>query len=165
MCGTPAAGPSGADDQSSHRDGAPQRLDCPPLGMSNAVRPVCVRHTVQLLLEAGANPSITNDRGKMPYDVLVTRFPGPGHLPVRRLLQQPLLDQEHSLFLIKARRMVIRHGNATWVEERVAQGEPLPHVELVEEEEEEEEGTEEGRKLRGPWPSWWAWTDRTGSPW
>ena len=56
------------------------------------------------------------------------------------------MDQKHNQFLIKARRMVVREGNATWVRARVAQGDSLPLVELVEQEEEEDE---EGRKLRG----------------
>lgn len=81
---------------------------------------------VQMLLRAGADPSIKDASGRLPADLL-----GPRCRRSALLLQQSVDDRQKSLFIIKARFLVASiEYNIGWVIRRHARGEELPHVSL-----------------------------------
>jgi len=130
---------------------------------------------VNLLLQADANPTITNRMGQPPLNVARQHYPD--HYPVIALLKQypnAQKDAETSL-LVKARRLVVvATSNAvapSYLQARVARGQFLPRVALMPltdgqtdgEDEEDEEG-EEGRKLSTTL-AFMCGVGREGMPW
>lgn len=86
------------------------------------------QRVIKLLLDAGANPTLTNANGQTPSDVLDTR---PCNREARFVLRDKTWDQERSAYLIKVRRLVVAvAGGGKIITSRQMQGQPLPHVEL-----------------------------------
>jgi len=87
---------------------------------------------VTLLLEASATPIFTNNDGKMPLACLRQRHPS--HHAAIALLEQALANAETTALLIKARRLVVAARSnivsPSYLQARVAQGQPLPGVAL-----------------------------------
>ena len=107
---------------------------------------------LHLLLQAGANPAVTNNDGETPLAVRRHRYPS-RHAAIALLEQAP--DAEMTSLLVKARRLVTVSRNTVapfYLQRRVVDGLPLPRVALapvaagLDENEEEEE--EEGRTFR-----------------
>ena len=111
---------------------------------------------VRLLLQAGANPALTNDKGATPWTYMSHARPT-HHATIALLEQFPHTqkDAEKASLLVKARRFAIAANSNTvapsCLQARVARGRPLPCIALMrmtagQNENEEEE--EEGRKFR-----------------
>ena len=86
-----------------------------------------------LLLQAGADPLVTNKRGQTPLDE--ARRCHPTYHAVIALLEQypeAKKDAEKALFLVKVRRLAIAAKSNTvapsCLQARVARGQPLPRV-------------------------------------
>ena len=114
---------------------------------------------VHLLLQAGADPLVTNNYGETLLDWVRVHYPT-YHAVIALLEQYPdaQKDAEKATLLVKARRHVVATNSnivaPSCLQGRVARGQPLPCVALTpltdeqtEVEDEDEEG-EEGRKLR-----------------
>ena len=108
---------------------------------------------IHLILQAGANPTLTNKKGQTPMDVVRQR--NPTYHAAIALLEQGLADAEKTWLLVKVRRLAVAATSNTvapsCLHSRPAQGKPLPGVALVpvmrgHNNGEEEE--EESRKLR-----------------
>ena len=112
----------------------------------------------RLLLQAGANPALTNNNGLVPLVFLRQRHPS-YHAAIALLEHAP--DAETTSLLVKAGRLVTVSRNTvapSYLQRRVLGGLPLPRVVLtpvaagLEENEKEKEGEEEqeqeGRTLR-----------------
>jgi hypothetical protein len=112
---------------------------------------------VNLLLQANADPLISNKQGLMPLALLRHQYPT-RHAAIALLEQFPEAqkDAEKTSLLVKARRLAVAASTSNAVapsclQGRVASGVPLPRVALVplmmDEQGEDEEG-EGGRTLR-----------------
>lgn len=98
----------------------------------------CQFRLIQLLLRAGANPTLVNARGNAhghtPLDLLGTCV---CTQPARTLLQEAKHDHDRVSFILKVRRMVVVatdtnvRSRATWARARITQGKPLPEADLV----------------------------------
>ena len=89
--------------------------------------------TVHLLLQAGTDPTITNENGQTPLDV--ARHPHPTHHAAIALLEQALAEAGKASLLVKARRLAVAATSNAVVPSclliRVAQGQPLPRIALA----------------------------------
>jgi hypothetical protein len=101
-----------------------------------------------LLVQAGADPILTNDRGLAPLAYL--RQQHPTYHTTIALLEHALANAETTSLLVKARRLVatgrIEATTPSYLQGRVARGWPLPRVVLAALTGGQDE--EEGRKLR-----------------
>ena len=88
---------------------------------------------VQVLLQAGANPTLTNNNGRRPVPWLQ---PGSPHhqAAVAVLLEQASAAAEKTWLLVKARRPAVAATSNTvapsCLQDQVAQGQPLPRLRL-----------------------------------
>jgi len=86
---------------------------------------------IQLLLRAGADLALTNSGGIKPLRTLKNRYPLE---PTTLALVQQDSDAVKASFLVKARRLVMaatRTAVASYLQGRVARGQPLPSVALA----------------------------------
>jgi hypothetical protein len=98
---------------------------------------------VRTLLEAGACPLVANEHGKQPLERLRKCHPS--------FLEQAIANVKKTSLLVKARRLVVISRNTiapSYLQGRVAQAQPLPHVALVPEAGGHGDENEEGCKLR-----------------
>ena len=109
---------------------------------------------VSILLQVGANPTLTRSDGQDPLAWLRQRHPT--HHAAIALLEQALVEAEEASLLAKARRLALAANSnvvaPSCLQARVALGQPLPHIALGppmdgQNDGKDEEG-EEGRKLR-----------------
>jgi hypothetical protein len=107
---------------------------------------------VHLLLQAGANPAVTNNDGETPLAVRRHHYTS-RNAAIALLEQAP--DAETTSLLVKARRLVTVSRNTVapfYLQRRVVDGLPLPRVALAPmaagSDENEEEEEEEGRTFR-----------------
>ena len=84
-----------------------------------------------LILQAGADLTLKNNIGQSPLNRLQVVHP---FHPITVALPQQRLDVEKMYFLVKARRLVMAAARAappSYLQGRVARGEPLPLVALA----------------------------------
>jgi len=91
--------------------------------------------TIHLLLQAGANPHLTDRDGETPLESL-RHFKPTFHTAIAYLEQVP--DAEKTSLLVKARRLAVFAVTAantavapSYLQGRVARGQPLPRVALT----------------------------------
>ena len=88
---------------------------------------------IKLLLQAGANPALTNKDGLTFTDLL--RQKNPAQYPATFAFLDEAADAEKATFVIKTRRLVANAFSdasaPSYLQCRVAQGQPLPIVELA----------------------------------
>jgi hypothetical protein len=104
---------------------------------------------VRTLLEAGACPLVANEHGQQPLERL--RKCHPSFHTTIALLEQAIANVETTSLLVKARRLVVISRNTiapSYLQGRVAQAQPLPHVALAPEAGGHGDENEEGCKLR-----------------
>lgn len=101
---------------------------------------------VQLLLQAGANRTCTDDEGLTPSSLL----PPSAHIIKALLAQAP--DGEKASILVLTRRLVVAsYGNgvlSSYLQHRVANGQPLPHVSMTLDMVDHKDEDEGGRNFR-----------------
>ena len=90
---------------------------------------------VSLLIQAGANPDLTDNDGDTPLSYLRHYVPT-YHAAISFLEQYPEAQKnaEKASLLIKARRLVVLSRSTaapSYLQGRVARGQPLPHVVLM----------------------------------
>jgi hypothetical protein len=103
---------------------------------------------IQLLLQSGADPTLSNADGETPLDLL--QLINPTHSTTLALLKQSL-DAEKASFLVKVRRLTMAATRTTapsFLQGRVACGLPLPHVALASMATDGENGNVEGEEAR-----------------
>lgn len=89
------------------------------------------QRVIELLLAAGADPTIRAEDGETPLDVLRWKDPLANHGAIR-LLEDAMAESERAAILVKARSIAV---GKPYLQGRVGRGEPLPRLELVEDEE------------------------------
>lgn len=104
---------------------------------------------VAQLLKAGADPTLENDDGERPLHCFEEKFPT--HPATIALLEQSL-DADKAWFFVKARHLVMDAFSTmvpSFLQDRVAEGLPLPHVALAATDGQNNDNEEEARrKLR-----------------
>ena len=90
---------------------------------------------IYLLLQANANPLVTNNTGRGTPLALVLRYVhGTTYTTTIALLEQALVATEVTALLVKARRLVVAATTdviPSYLQGRVERGQDLPRVELV----------------------------------
>jgi len=133
---------------------------------------------VRTLLQAGANPTLTTIDPHTPLEMILSVFRHPherdqGTITTIALFEDALAEAEKASLLVKARRLTVAASTSTaavpsYVQRRVAQGRPLPHVALApvvgkqKKRGADKEG-EEARKLRTALGFMWG-LEREGMP-
>ena len=87
---------------------------------------------VHLLLQAGAYPTLTNEDGDMPLDLL--RLLNPTYTTTIALLEGALTEVEKTWLLVKARRFIVAARSnfiPPHLQDRVARGQPFPQLALA----------------------------------
>ena len=86
-----------------------------------------------LFLQAGADPSITNNQGLTPVDILRRVNKNPS-ITIIEGFPDAQKDAERAALLVKARRLVVAANQdavvPSYLQGRVLRGQPLPRVEL-----------------------------------
>ena len=96
---------------------------------------------VRTLLQAGADPTLTTIDPHTPLEIILSVFRHPherdqGAITTIALFEYALAEAEKASLLVKARRLIVAASTSTtaapsYVQRRVAQGQPLPHVALA----------------------------------
>lgn len=109
----------------------------------NAEWPFCL---VQLLLQAGANADCTDNQGLKTSSLLGFY----AHIIKAPLAQAP--DGQKASILVKARRLVVASTSTgvvpSYLQHRVAEGQPLPHVSMTPQSVDRNDEDEKGLKFR-----------------
>jgi len=88
---------------------------------------------IYLLLQAGANPTLSNHNGLTPLAYIKQRYSS--YRTMIAFLEQTLTDAEKTSLLVKARRLVVAAINTartpSYLQARMLRGEPLPRLALA----------------------------------